>query len=188
LQRPCRQLFNLIVAFEPRWGARDRVERFLSSLARYSVFGSSRYTLLLRLHGDPFRFVEENCEKFRNEPLLLRLIPVDIVCPSKIDVFAKEACRVLNEKILESDKIAIKVEGGIVDVDAKRKLHKSEIIDAIIASCEREYSVDLSNPTLIVLVRGVNVYRGLQRYVAISVVRPSQIYSRYSRRLTCLSP
>ena len=94
----------------------------------------------------------------------------------------------LNEKILESDKIAIKVEGGIIDVDMKRKLHKSEIIDAIITNCERKYSIDLSNPTLIVLVRGVNVYRGSQRYVTISVVRPSQIYSRYSSRLTCLSP
>lgn len=188
LQAPCRQLFNLIVAFEPRWGARNRVERFLSSFTRYSIFGSSQYTLLLRLHGDPFKFIEENCKKFRNEPLLLRLIPVDTVCPPKINVFAKEACRVLNKKILESDKIAIKVEGGIIDVDMKRKLHKSEIIDAIITNCERKYSIDLSNPTLIVLVRGVNVYRGSQRYVTISVVRPSQIYSRYSSRLTCLPP
>ncbi|HIQ10623.1 MAG TPA: hypothetical protein EYH26_01425 [Pyrodictium sp.] len=188
MQRPCRQLFNLMVAFEPRWGARNQVERFLSRLIRYSIFGSSQHMLFLRLHGDPFKFVEENCKKFRNEPLLLRLVPVDVVCQPKINVFAKEACRLLGEKALKNDKIAIRVEGKIVDVDFKRRLHKSEIIDAIIANCERKYEVNLSNPTLIVLIRSVNIYRGSQRYVAISVVRPSQIYSRYSSRLTCLSP
>ena len=174
--------------FEPRWGARNRVERFLSSLTRYSIFGSSQHVLFLRLYEDPFKFVEENCRKFRDEPLLLRIIPVDIVCQPKTSVFAREACRILSGKVLESDKIAIRVEGSIVDLDGERKLHKSEVIEAIVASCEEKYKVDLSNPSLVVLVKSVSVYRGSQRYVAISVVRPNQIYSRNSSRLTCLSP
>jgi len=188
LQRLCKQLFNLIVVFEPRWSARSRVERFLSSLTRYSIFGSSQHVLFLRLYEDPFKFVEKNCEKFVNEPFLLRIIPVDIVCQPKTSMFAREACRILSEKVLEGDKIAIRVEGSIVDVDVKKKLHKLDVVNAIVASCEKKYSVDLTNPTIIVLVKSVSVYGGSQKYVAISVVRPNQIYSRNSSRLTCLSP
>ena len=177
------KLFNLVAAVEPSSWERRRALSFIrSNLPSARLFAELQSLLLFRV-GDPYSAVQLLASKLAgsDEPIL-RLIPVDVVTPPYPADVADVVARLTAERAGPGDTFAVKLEGHLFDRETGRRLHKSEAIRIIAEKVS--LPVNLSEPTLLVLVKVIRVERSLY-YAAITVAPPCSIYSKVRNRAPC---
>jgi tRNA acetyltransferase TAN1 len=177
------KLFNLIASVEPGWREKRKALNFVrDNLPSARLFAELQSLLLFKVN-EPYKAVRTLSEKLvgSNEPIL-RLIPVDTVTPPYPKDVADAAYELVEKRCKPSDTFAVKLEGHLFDPDTGRRLHK---IDAVRTIAERiQLPVNLSNPSILVLVKVVKMSRSLY-YAAIMVAPPCVIYSKARNTIPC---
>lgn len=163
-------MFNLIVSTS-RFREEEAENEILDLL---DMFGDPdaeteiteiRGLLLARTTLSPFDVIDELKELMSSEPwqvrYVLRVLPIEIVVPTELDMI-RQAAKELSAKI-DKESFRITVE------KRHSPLESIEVIRAI--ASEIDFKVDLKNPRWIVLVQ---IIGGM---TALAVIRPDQIFS-----------
>ncbi len=175
------RLFNLIVSHEPGLHNMRRALREIEHALekRVTVFDSPVSLLLLSV-DNPFEAVSRLSQNLPPDTVVLRAIPLDRVVSPYLEDVSEATWSLVEEKASADDKFAIKLEGKLYSRTTGNLLGSREAIDYIASKIDLK--VDLSHPTLLILIKIVRVYRSLH-YAGVMVASPSSIFSRAKRRL-----
>ena len=173
--------FNLIVSHEPGLHNMRRALREIEHILgrRVTVFDSPISLLLLSV-DNPYSVVSKLAQDLPPDTVVLRAIPLDRVVSPYLEDVSEAVWSLVEKKSSTSDRFAIRLEGKLYSRKEGILLGSREAIDYIASKIDLR--VDLSNPTLLVLVKTVRVYRSLH-YAGIMVAPPTSVFSRAKRRL-----
>ncbi len=161
---------NLIVTsakgMEAKASAEFKEIALLHGLRKFSI-EKSAYDGVLEIEVEnPRQFISTLKEYVRSEPFrvhfILRVIPVDMVVDTKIDLI-KSAAKQLSPMVQKGEKFRIDIK------DRDSPYSRDELIDAIADVIDRK--VDLESPDKIVVLEVFG------EYSALAVVQPDEIAS-----------
>lgn len=166
--------FNIVITHEQGF---DNYRFILSRLRRtgldFTVVDKGPSVILLKV-DDPYKAVETLRNYVSEIPIVYRVVPVDAVVDPYVEVVAKVAKELADQRIPLNKTFRVTLHGRLYWAETRLPARTMDAIRVIASGINRP--VSLVNPDYVVYIRSIKLYYR-RRYAAVTVAQPSMILS-----------